>query len=53
MGGQDRAVALNAWRTALDGLEEPTLLVPDDSGTRGRATRPRFRGSCPSSCRRN
>ncbi|MFF3898067.1 non-ribosomal peptide synthase/polyketide synthase [Streptomyces sp. NPDC001812] len=35
VGGQDRAVALDAWRTALDGLEEPTLLVPDDSGTRG------------------
>ncbi|MER5362578.1 amino acid adenylation domain-containing protein [Streptomyces sp. NPDC002785] len=33
--GQDRAVALDAWRSALDGVEEPTLLVPDDSGARG------------------
>ncbi|WP_434099959.1 amino acid adenylation domain-containing protein, partial [Streptomyces viridosporus] len=35
VGEQDRAVALDAWRSALDGVEEPTLLVPDDSGARG------------------
>ncbi|MFF2144924.1 amino acid adenylation domain-containing protein [Kitasatospora sp. NPDC058190] len=28
LAGQDREAAEKAWRTALDGLEEPTLLAP-------------------------
>ncbi|ROO87214.1 non-ribosomal peptide synthase protein (TIGR01720 family)/amino acid adenylation domain-containing protein [Actinocorallia herbida] len=28
LAGRDRAAALAAWRTALDGVEEPTLLTP-------------------------
>ncbi|WP_405583994.1 amino acid adenylation domain-containing protein [Streptomyces sp. NBC_01092] len=30
LAGQDREAARAAWRTALDGVDEPTLLVPAD-----------------------
>ena len=32
LAGQDRAAALAAWREALAGLEEPTLLAPQAAG---------------------
>ncbi|MCW2885358.1 MAG: amino acid adenylation protein [Streptosporangiaceae bacterium] len=31
LAGQDRAAAERAWRTALDGVDEPTLIVSDPS----------------------
>ncbi|WP_449064940.1 condensation domain-containing protein [Planomonospora algeriensis] len=34
LAGQDSAAALTAWRTALSGLDEPTLLRPADDGLR-------------------
>ncbi|GAB3505193.1 non-ribosomal peptide synthetase [Amycolatopsis cihanbeyliensis] len=33
LAAQDRPAAENAWRGALSGLEEPTLLAPDAPGT--------------------
>ncbi len=42
LGRQDRAAALDAWRTALDGLEEPTLVAPPEhsrAALRPRTTR--------------
>ncbi|OSC76786.1 non-ribosomal peptide synthetase [Streptomyces sp. BF-3] len=32
LAGQDRAAAEEAWRTVLDGLDEPTLITPSDTG---------------------
>ncbi|MGE6735174.1 amino acid adenylation domain-containing protein, partial [Streptomyces sp. NPDC059900] len=31
LAAQDRAAAEDAWRTALDGVDEPTLVAPDDT----------------------
>ncbi|MGW0330970.1 amino acid adenylation domain-containing protein [Streptomyces sp. NPDC003011] len=32
LAGQDRGAAEAAWRTALDGVDEPTLIAPDAAG---------------------
>ncbi|OKI59783.1 peptide synthetase [Streptomyces sp. CB00072] len=32
LAGQDRAAAEDAWRTVLDGLDEPTLITPSGTG---------------------
>jgi amino acid adenylation domain-containing protein len=34
LGRQDRGAALTAWRDVLDGVSEPTLIAPEDSGHR-------------------
>ncbi|MFJ2307740.1 condensation domain-containing protein, partial [Streptomyces sp. NPDC087787] len=34
LGRQDRGTALAAWRRVLEGVSEPTLIAPEDSGRR-------------------
>ncbi|MFE7231397.1 amino acid adenylation domain-containing protein [Streptomyces sp. NPDC057596] len=34
LGRQDRATALAAWQRVLEGVSEPTLIAPEDSGRR-------------------